>query len=71
MKNIKQLITRYQPDIVVITGHDGMLRKGTRFNDIYNYRNSRYFIKSVQEARKCENVKKDLVIFARSMSELL
>ena len=34
-----------------------------QFNNIYNYRNSKYFIKAVEEARK-QNIKKDLVIFA-------
>jgi len=40
-----------------------MIRKGTQFNNLYNYRNSRFFIKAVEEARKVNN-KKDLVIFA-------
>lgn len=40
-----------------------MIRKGTKFNDLYNYRNSRYFIQTVEEARK-QNLQKDLVIFA-------
>ena len=61
--NIASLLRRYKPDILVITGHDGMIRKGTKFNDLYNYRNSKYFIKTVEEARK-QNIKKDLVIFA-------
>lgn len=60
---IGNLIQRYKPDILVLTGHDGMIRKGTKFNDLYNYRNSKYFIQAVEEARK-QNVKKDLVIFA-------
>lgn len=41
----------------------GMIRKGTKFNDLYNYRNSKYFIRAVEEARKVV-LKKDLVIFA-------
>ena len=61
--SIANLLQRYKPDILVVTGHDGMIRKGTKFNDLYNYRNSRYFIKTVEEARK-QNLKKDLVIFA-------
>lgn len=40
-----------------------MIRKGRNFNDLYNYRNSKYFIQTVQEARK-QKLKKDLVIFA-------
>ncbi len=61
--NVASLIQRYKPDIVVLTGHDGMIKKGTQFNNLYNYRNSRYFIKAVEEARKVP-MQKDLVIFA-------
>lgn len=40
-----------------------MIKKGTKFNDILNYRNSAYFIKAVEEARK-QSQRSDLVIFA-------
>ncbi len=60
---ISSMLQRYNPDILVLTGHDGMIKKGTQFNNIYNYRNSRYFIKAVEQARK-QSLKKDLVIFA-------
>lgn len=40
-----------------------MIKKGKNFTDIYNYRNSSYFIKAVEEARK-NNMRDDLVIFA-------
>lgn len=40
-----------------------MIKNGVKFNDIYNYRNSRHFINAVMEARKV-NIGKDLVIFA-------
>ena len=60
-----QLLESYNPDILVITGHDGMIKRGMRYNDIYNYRNSRYFIETVKEARKYDKQKgKKLVIFA-------
>lgn len=41
-----------------------MIKNGTGYQDIYNYRNSAYFIRSVQEARNSNNNGKDLVIFA-------
>ena len=41
-----------------------MIKKGTNFNDIYNYRNSKYFIKTVNEARMWEKGGKELAIFA-------
>ena len=62
---VRRLLEIYDPDILVITGHGGMLKRGKRYNDIYNYRNSRYFIETVKEARKYDKEKqKNLVIFA-------
>lgn len=62
---VYQLLESYNPDILVITGHDGMIKRGISYNDIYNYRNSRYFVETVKEARRYEKEnKKDLVIFA-------
>lgn len=62
---VYQLLESYNPDILVITGHDGMIKRGMRYNDIYNYRNSRHFIETVKEARKYDKQKgKKLVIFA-------
>ena len=62
---VLDLLNRYNPDILVITGHDGMIKNGTGYNDIYNYRNSRYFINTVKIAKKWVlNSGKDLVIFA-------
>lgn len=64
-KVVYQLLKIYKPDILIITGHDGMIKKGINYNDIYNYRNSRHFINTVKEARRydMENNKKT-VIFA-------
>ncbi len=62
---VYNLLKMYNPDILVITGHDGMLKKGYGYYDIYNYRNSRYFISTVREARRYEqDLNSDLVIFA-------
>ena len=61
-KVVFRLLNMYKPDILVITGHDGMIKKGIKYNDIYNYRNSKYFIETVKEARVYDN--KELVIFA-------
>ena len=70
-KVVYNLLEIYNPDILVITGHDGMIKRGTRYNDIYNYRNSRHFIETVKEARRYDKKnQKNLVIFARSMSKL-
>ena len=64
-KVVTNLLDRYNPDILIITGHDGMIKKETNFNDIYNYRNSRYFINTVNVARNWNGKKgKQLAIFA-------
>ena len=64
-REVYKLLRIYNPDILIITGHDGMIKRGTNYNDIYNYRNSRHFINTVKEARRYdkENNKKT-VIFA-------
>ena len=56
-KVIKQLLMLYNPDILVITGHDGMI-KNNATNDIFNYRNSRHFIETVKQAREFEKISK-------------
>ena len=62
---VYKLLKTYKPDILIITGHDGMIKRGTNFNDIYNYRNSRHFINTVKEARRYDNdTKSETVIFA-------
>ena len=64
-KVVYNLLKIYQPDILVITGHDGMIKKNSRYDDLYNYRNSKYFIETVKEARKYDKeANKRLVIFA-------
>ena len=64
-KVVYNMLKYYNPDILVITGHDGMIKKTTGYNDIYNYRNSRYFIETVNEARRYDKEQnKKLVIFA-------
>lgn len=64
-KVVYNLLKIYNPDILVITGHDGMIKKNIGYNDLYNYRNSRYFVKTVEEARRYDlETGKNLVIFA-------
>ncbi len=61
---VRSLLDKYKPDVLVVTGHDGMIKRGTGFNDIYNYRNSVYFVKTVEQARLWENYSNNLAIFA-------
>ncbi len=62
---VYRLLEYYKSDLLVISGHDGMIKKGAKYNDIYNYKNSKYFIQTVQEARRYDKkYNKNLVIFA-------
>lgn len=63
---LRDLLDEFQPDILIITGHDGVLRT-PRHEDILridNYRNSDSFVKSVRVARKYERSLDELIIFA-------
>jgi len=59
--NIGQYLERYNPDILVITGHDAYYKK--RRNNS-NYKNSLNFVNSVKEARKYEKSHEKLIIIA-------
>ena len=61
---VYNLLNKYKPDILVVTGHDSMIKNGSNYNDIYNYRNSRYFADTVREARNWHSSNGELVIFA-------
>ena len=63
-KHIYSLLTRIRPNILVLTGHDAFIRKKSDIYNIDNYKNSRYFIESVLEARRYEHSLDNLVIFA-------
>ena len=61
---IVELAKEIKPDIVVITGHDA-IAKGTKdYTDLNNYKNSKYFVKTVSELRNYKSNYDDLVIFA-------
>ncbi len=61
---IKELTEKIQPDILVITGHDSYSKQKGNEGDIRAYRNSKYFVESVREARKITPNLDQLVIFA-------
>lgn len=61
---ILQLLKEYRPDILVLTGHDSIVKGAQNLKDINNYRNSRYFAEAVKRAREYEPSFDDLVIFA-------
>jgi spore coat assemly protein len=61
---LPHFLEQYHPDILVLTGHDGLLRKGQDLTNVFNYRNTEKFIKAVRAARKFERSFDDLIIFA-------
>lgn len=61
---IYNLLQKFNPNIVVITGHDSMKRLKNKSLDINDYKNSKYYIESVREARKYNSDYDELVIIA-------
>ena len=63
-KQVYTLLQKIRPNILILTGHDAFLKKRNDIYNIENYKNSRYFIKGVLEARRYEHNLDNLVIFA-------
>ncbi|MBU5486159.1 sporulation peptidase YabG [Clostridium sp. MSJ-11] len=63
-KQIVDIVKAVKPDIVIITGHDGVVKDTRDFMDLDNYKNSRHFIETVTELRNYEPGYDNLVIFA-------
>ena len=60
VKYLKEL----NPDIVIITGHDFFYKNRDNKLDVNNYKNTKYFIDAVKNARKYESSHDKLVIIA-------
>lgn len=58
------LLEEHKPDILVLTGHDGMLKGSRDYKNIDSYKNSKYFVEAVKKAREYEKSYDELVIFA-------
>ena len=61
---INDLIEKYRPDIIVITGHDSYTSKNNNKYDLNNYENTIHFISAIKEARKYEKSQDKLIIIA-------
>ncbi|ABR32576.1 MULTISPECIES: sporulation peptidase YabG [Clostridium] len=61
---IVDLVKEIKPDIVVLTGHDSVLREPRDYLNLDNYRNSRYYLESVKNLRNYNSSYDELVIFA-------
>ncbi len=63
-KNVYSLLQKIRPNILILTGHDAFMRRKNDIYNIDNYKNSKYYIQGVLEARRYEHNLDNLVIFA-------
>ncbi|MFD7525715.1 sporulation peptidase YabG [Paenibacillus chitinolyticus] len=63
---LQRLLPQVKPDIVVVTGHDGLLknRKKLDVHQLDSYKNSLHFVRAVQVARQYQNNRDALTIVA-------
>ena len=60
-QNIFSYLEKYNPDILVITGHDSMYKRKRRSG---SYKNTDNFVKAIHEARRYEKSHEKLLIIA-------
>lgn len=63
-RQVYNLLKKVNPNILIITGHDAFIKRRNDIYNIDNYKNSKYFVQSVLEARRYEHSLDDLVIYA-------
>lgn len=68
-KLVRFLLEEHKPDILILTGHDSMLKtegkaEAKNQNALDRYRNSKYYIEAVKEARKYQPALDELIIVA-------
>lgn len=63
-KQVYSLLQKVKPEILILTGHDAFVKRRNDIYNIDNYKNSRFYIQAVLEARKYEHNLDNLVIFA-------
>ena len=61
---IVDLVKEIKPDIVVLTGHDSVVKDPKDYLSLDNYRNSKYYLESVKNLRNYNSSYDELVIFA-------
>lgn len=61
---IVDLLKKYNPNIVVITGHDAYYKKKGNQDDINAYKNSSYYVDAVKKARNYIDSHQKLIIIA-------
>jgi len=63
-KIVRKMLEEYRPDILVLTGHDGLIISRKNKNDLNSYYHTKFFVEAVREARRYDNDIDSLVIFA-------
>lgn len=63
-EKVEELLKKYNPDTLVLTGHDGMLKGNFTADGPDRYHNSQHFVGAVKIARRYQPSKDILVIFA-------
>lgn len=61
---VSYYLEKYRPTILVITGHDSLLKGSKDHLNLDNYRSSAYFAEAVRNARQYQPDRDGLVIFA-------
>jgi len=61
---VKQYLKDYKPNILVLTGHDGLKKGAKNIYSLENYANSAYYIEAVKVARSYQPDPDKLCIFA-------
>lgn len=62
--SVGELLMKIRPDILVLTGHDGFLKRRSDPGVLESYRHSAHFVEAVKAARRVERDLDGLVIFA-------
>ena len=57
-------LEKYRPEILVVTGHDSLLKGAVDTQNLDNYRASAYFAEAVKKARQYQPDRDALVVFA-------
>lgn len=61
---LQRVLPEVRPDIVVITGHDGLLKNHVSKDQLSSYKNSLHFVRAVQVVRDFERNRDALTIIA-------
>ena len=61
---VYDLLNEYNPDILVITGHDAYISKNNDASNLDSYQNTSNFVAAIKEARRFEKSHDKLIIIA-------